>query len=202
MITVTYRIAQILSFFYFRTFHNVVINGLDNIPSSGGFILASNHLSFLDPPLVGCKVNRNLHYFARDSLFKGPLGFLIKRLNSIPVNRGQLDLGTLKQTLRVLKQGDPLLVFPEGTRSTDGSLGTGKKGLGLLVIKSKCPVLPVRIEGSFEILGKGMFIPRLGRKLSITYGPLIPFKSLNSDPFSKGSYEEVSAQVMHEIGQL
>ena len=202
MITYTYRSAQILSFLYFRTFHKLVINGLDNVPSSGGFILASNHLSFLDPPLVGCKVNRNLHYFARDSLFKGPLGFLIKRLNSISVNRGQLDLGTLKHTLRVLKRGDPLLVFPEGTRSTDGSLGAGKKGLGLLVLKSKCPVLPVRIKGSYEILGKGMFFPRLGRKLSITYGPLIPFDSLCSDPHSRDSYEEVSTQVMREIGQL
>ena len=145
MITITYRIAQYLSLFYLKSFHRFEVNGLDNIPNKGSFLLASNHLSFLDPPALGCKVNRNLHYFARDSLFVGPLGFLIRRLNSIPVNRGQLDLGTLKHTLSVLKSGEPLLVFPEGTRSLDGSLGLPKKGIGLLVDKAKCPVIPARI---------------------------------------------------------
>ena len=82
MITSTYRIAQYLSLFYLKSFHRFEVNGLDNIPNKGSFLLASNHLSFLDPPALGCKVNRNLHYFARDSLFVGPLGFLIRRLNS------------------------------------------------------------------------------------------------------------------------
>jgi 1-acyl-sn-glycerol-3-phosphate acyltransferase len=107
---------------------------------------------------------------------------LIHRLNAIPVNRGQLDLKTLKLTLSVLKRGNPLLVFPEGTRSSDGRVGRAKKGIGLLVSKAKCDVLPVRIAGSFEILGKGKLIPRFGRKLSITYGELIPYGSL---PFGK-----------------
>ena len=97
MITFTYKSAQILSFLYFKLFHRIKIIGIENIPISGPFILASNHLSFLDPPAVGCKVNRNLHYFARSSLFVGPLGFLIRRLNSIPVNRDQLDFKTLKK---------------------------------------------------------------------------------------------------------
>tara|TARA_B110000305_G_scaffold128541_1_gene143820 strand:+ start:396 stop:1004 length:609 start_codon:yes stop_codon:yes gene_type:complete len=202
VITKTYRIVQVLSYLYFKIFHRLEINGLDRIPSNNGFILASNHLSFLDPPLAGCKVKRNLHYFARDSLFKGPLGFLIKRLNSIPVNRGQLDLGTLKRTLKVLRDGHPLLVFPEGTRSMDGSIGPSKKGLGLLVIKSKCPVLPVRIKGSYEVLGKGKILPRIGRKLSITYGSLIPFDSLCPSPVDKDSYEQISNRVMSEISNL
>ena len=202
MITHTYRLAQTLSFFYFRIFHKLEIKGLDNVPAIDSFILASNHLSFLDPPLVGCKVMRNLHYFARDSLFKGPLGCLIRRLNSIPVNRGQLDLSTLKRTLKVLRDGNPLLVFPEGTRSLNGTMGKGKKGLGLLVIKSKCPVLPVRIKGSYEVLGKGKILPRIGRKLSITYGSLIPFDSLCPSPVDKDSYEQISNRVMSEISNL
>jgi 1-acyl-sn-glycerol-3-phosphate acyltransferase len=202
VISPTYRIAQRFSFFYFKVFHRFQTIGLDNVPSQGPFILASNHLSFLDPPALGCKVNRNLHYFARDSLFNGPLGFLITRLNSIPVNRGQLDLSTLRSTLNVLKNGDPLLVFPEGTRSTDGTLGVAKKGLGLLVLKSRCPVLPVRIRGSHEILGKGKFIPRVGRKLSITYGSLISFDSFSNMSSESDKYERVSHFVMDEIDQL
>jgi len=88
------------------------VKGLHNIPSAGAFILASNHTSYFDPPALGCKLPRNLHYFARDSLFFWPLGLLIRNLNSIPVNRSQLDIATLKRVLKVLKSGDPLLVFP------------------------------------------------------------------------------------------
>ena len=158
-------------------------------------------MSFIDPPALGCRVNRNLHYFARDSLFVGPLGFLIHRLNAIPVNRGQLDLKTLKLTLSVLKSGEPLLVFPEGTRSKDGKIGKGKKGVGLLVSKAKCDVLPVQINGSFEILGKGKLIPRFGKKLSISYGELIPFGSL---PFSEDEkpHQLISDFVIKKISEL
>ena len=129
MISITYRIAQVLSFLYLKIFHRLEIEGLDNVPKEGAFILASNHASFIDPPALGCRVNRNLHYFAKDSLFVGPLGYLIRKLNSIPVNRGQLDLKTLRSTISVLKNGSPLLVFPEGTRSQNGQLGTAKKEL-------------------------------------------------------------------------
>lgn len=202
MISLTYRSAQILSFFYFKAFHRFQTIGLDNIPSEGPFILAANHSSFLDPPAVGCKVNRNLHYFARDSLFRGPFGFLISRLNSIPVNRGQLDLTTLRLTLNVLKNDQPLLVFPEGTRSTNGHIGLPKKGLGLLAIKARCSVLPVRIRGSHEILGKGNFFPRIGRKLIITYGTLIPFDSFSAMITKPDKYEQVSKFVMQEIKKL
>lgn len=122
-----YRFAQLISWLYFRIFHRMEVKGLHNIPSAGAFILASNHTSYFDPPALGCKLPRNLHYFARDSLFIWPLGLLIRNLNSIPVNRSQLDIATLKRVLKVLKSGDPLLVFPEGTRSPDGKLGGGKK---------------------------------------------------------------------------
>ncbi|NBU86082.1 MAG: 1-acyl-sn-glycerol-3-phosphate acyltransferase, partial [Verrucomicrobia bacterium] len=88
----TYRLAQFLSYCYLKCFHRFEVKGLGNVPPKGGFILACNHLSYLDPPAVGCRIPRNLHYFARDSLFFGPLGLLITKLNSIPVNRDQLDL--------------------------------------------------------------------------------------------------------------
>ena len=200
MISLTYRTAQILSFLYLKIFHRLETYGLDNIPSTGSFILASNHLSFIDPPALGCRVHRNLHYFARDSLFFGTLGFLIRKLNSIPVNRDQLDLKTLKHTISVLKAGNPLLVFPEGTRSRDGNLSDAKKGIGLLIKKAKCDVLPVYIDGSFEILGKGKCFPRLGKKLKIYYGEIITYKSLAE----RGdlSHQEISDFVLGEIGRL
>ena len=146
-----YRFAQELSFLYFKVFHRFELKGLENVPKNGPFILASNHQSFLDPPALGCRLPRDLHYFARNTLFVGPLGFIIKNLNSIPVNRDHLDLKTLRLVLQVLSSGEPLLVFPEGTRTETGKLGLPQKGIGLLVSKANVPVLPAKIAGAYSI---------------------------------------------------
>ena len=196
----TYRLAQFLSYCYLKYFHRFEVKGLDNVPPKGGFILACNHLSYLDPPAVGCRIPRNLHYFARDSLFFGPLGLLITKLNSIPVNRDQLDLGTLRKVLSVLKGGEPVLVFPEGTRSPDGTLQKSQKGLGLLVHKSGVPVLPARLHGSFEILGKGKLFPRIGKQLYLNIGSPILSEKLSFD--SSDRYQKISDLVMHAIEGL
>ena len=197
-----YRIAQLTSYAYFRLFHRLRIYGLENIPISGSFILASNHQSYFDPPALGCKIPRNLHYFARDSLFFWPLGFIIRNLNSIPVNRSQLDLTTLKSVLKVISSGEPILVFPEGTRSIDGSLGHGKKGIGLLLAKSQAKVVPARVFGGNEILGKGMFVPRIGRKLVIIFGNPIEMKDLDPGKSELNRYEIISTRVLDAISKL
>jgi 1-acyl-sn-glycerol-3-phosphate acyltransferase len=196
----TYRLAQFLSYSYLKCFHRFEVKGTENVPEKGGFILACNHLSYIDPPAVGCRIRRNLHYFARDSLFFWPLGLLITKLNSIPVNRDQLDLGTLRNVLRVLKGGEPILVFPEGTRSPDGTLQKSQKGLGLLVHKSGVPVLPARLHGSFEILGKGKLFPRIGKKLYLNIGSPILSEKLSFD--SSDRYQKISDLVMHAIEGL
>ena len=111
--------------------------------------------------------------------FWGPFGWLISNLNSIPVNRSQLDLGTFRRVLKILKSGHPILVFPEGTRSPNGQIGVGKKGVGLLIAKSSVSVVPSRVIGGFEILGKGKIFPRLGQKLIIKYGRPIEMSELD-----------------------
>lgn len=196
-----YRVAQTISYTYFRLFHGFRVKGLENIPKDKPFILACNHLSFFDPPAIGCKIPRNLHYFARDSLFFWPLGLLISSLNSIPVNRGQLDLGTLRKVLKVLKNGHPILVFPEGTRSEDGELQDPQKGLGLLVAKSSVGVIPARIYGSGKAFGKKHLIPRIGRKIYINIGVEISFDD-PKDVKSKKNYLEISTKVMSAIEKL
>jgi 1-acyl-sn-glycerol-3-phosphate acyltransferase len=201
-VTFFYRFAQFLSWWFFKFFHRLEVIGLNNIPSKGAFILASNHQSYFDPPALGCKLPRNLHYFARDSLFFWPLGLLIRNLNSIPVNRSQLDIATLKRVLRVLKQGDPLLVFPEGTRSSDGQIQSGKKGIGLLLAKSQSDVLPARIRGGNEVLGKGMMIPRIGRKLVVSYGSIIRFKELDPGKSDPLRYETIANRVLEAISKI
>ena len=197
-----YKFAQFTSFLYFKLFHRFEVGGLQNVPKEGAFILASNHLSFFDPPALGCRLPRNLHYFARNSLFTGPLGILISNLNSIPVKRDQLDLKTLKTVLRVLNMGHPLLVFPEGTRSVNGQLSDGQRGVGLLVAKSMVPVLPAKIEGAFEILGKGKLVPRVGRKLKVNYGSLLDFNNLDPGKSTDNRYELISQRIMSAISEI
>jgi len=135
-------------------------------------------------------------------LFFWPLGFLIRNLNSIPVNRSQLDLATLKRVLKVLQQGDPLLVFPEGTRSPDGQIHSGKKGIGLLLAKSQTDVLPARIRGGNKVLGKGMLIPRIGRKLVVSYGPIIRFEELDPGKSDSLRYETIANRVLEAISKI
>lgn len=197
-----YRFAQYVSWFYFKAFHRLEVHGIKNVPQSGSFILASNHSSYFDPPALGCRLPRNLHYFARDSLFFWPLGVLITNLNSIPVNRSQLDIATLKRVLKVLKGGDPLLLFPEGTRSTDGNLGEGKKGIGLLLAKSQVDVLPARVTGGNKVLGKGMLFPRIGRKLVVEYGTLLKIDTLDPGKSDTNRYEIIANKVLAEINRI
>ena len=197
-----YRFAQYVSWFYFKAFHRLEVHGIKNVPQSGSFILASNHSSYFDPPALGCRLPRNLHYFARDSLFFWPLGVLIRNLNSIPVNRSQLEIATLKRVLKVLKGGDPLLLFPEGTRSADGNLGEGKKGIGLLLAKSQVDVLPARVTGGNKVLGKGMLFPRIGRKLVVEYGTLLKIETLDPGKSDTNRYEIIANKVLAEINRI
>ena len=200
--SVFYRFAQLISFFYFKAFHRFKVYGLVNIPSSGPFILASNHQSFFDPPALGCRLPRNLHYFARDSLFFWPLGILIRNLNSIPVNRSTLDIKTLKLVLSVLNQGNPLLVFPEGTRSCNDQVQSGKKGIGLLLAKSGVPVVPAKVIGGYKVLGRGMIFPRIGKQIVIKYGPVVYMNDLDPGKSASNRYEVIAQRVISEITRI
>ena len=200
--TFLYRCAQTIFFLYFKIFHRFRVSGLEHVPSDGAFLLASNHVSFFDPPALGCRVPRDLHYFARKSLFKGLLGKLITAFNSIPVDRESSDVSSFKKALKVLEKGSPLLVFPEGTRSLDGSLQAAKAGVGLIAIKASVPVLPARVIGGFEILGKGCKLPKIGSRLTIVYGPLLQIETLDPGPKTAKRSQIVADAIMEAIGKL
>lgn len=200
--TFLYRCAQTIFFLYFKIFHRFRVSGLEHVPSDGAFLLASNHVSFFDPPALGCRVPRDLHYFARKSLFKGLLGKLITAFNSIPVDRESSDVSSFKKALKVLDKGSPLLVFPEGTRSLDGSLQAAKAGVGLIAIKASVPVLPARVIGGFEILGKGCKLPKIGSRLTIVYGPLLQIETLDPGPKTAKRSQIVADAIMEAIGKL
>src|SRR5215468_8570873 len=147
--------ALYATYFRWRVFNS------KRVPLKGPVILASNHASFLDPPLVGSGVHRGINYLARDTLFRFPgVGWLLRKWNSVPVDREGGGAAGLKAILDRLLAGGAIILFPEGTRSRDGSLQKARSGIGLTVIKSAAPVIPVRVFGTYEAFGRNMRFPR------------------------------------------
>lgn len=176
------------------------IRGGHRIPAAGPLLVVSNHQSHLDPPAIGMAFRtRHLSFLARDSLFAVPvLGTLIRTLNSTPVARGTSDTAAIRATLALLAQGRAVLVFPEGTRSLDGSLGEFKRGVWLLLARAKCPVLPVAISGSIEAWPRGGVLPRLlAPPLEVRVGEPLEAEALLAMGPDAGL-----AHVRERIGQL
>lgn len=193
--------------FYYVYFRWQAFNG-NRVPHTGGVIVASNHASFIDPLLVGSGVSRELCYLARESLFRLPgMGWLLRKLNSVPVDRDGGGGTGLKRILEQLLLGHGIVLFPEGTRTLDGRLQPARSGIGLTVIKSQAPVVPVRVFGSFEAYGKRHVFPR-PRKIVVKYGRPMSFAALRAEaktcskPRLKQIYQQVADEIMTEIGRL
>jgi len=127
----------------------VTIRGLERLPRSGGLIVAANHISFWDPPLIGSVIPRETHFLAKEELFETPvLGPLIRGLNAIPIRRGTTDIRGLTRAIDALKRGGAVLLFPEGSRMRDGVLHPARPGVGLLAVHADVPIAPCYISGS------------------------------------------------------
>lgn len=169
---------------------------------SGPVILAMNHQSFLDPPLAGITCDRAIYFLARRTLMEVPLlGWLLPKLNVIPVNQDGIDRSALKALIRVLKLGNAALVFPEGSRTLDGDLQPAQPGLGLVIAKTLAPVVPMRIFGAHEALPRGgsglHFVP-----ITIVIGEPIFFTAANVESPGKDLYQRLSRRVMDAIEVL
>jgi 1-acyl-sn-glycerol-3-phosphate acyltransferase len=157
---------------FFRLYNRLEVCGLSNVPDGGPMIVASNHASFADPPLIGGVLPIRLRYLAKESLFRFPLlGFFIRTLGAVPVSRedSQKAGAVMKLLLALLKRGESVLLFPEGSRSADGRLKPLEAGVAYLSVKTGVPVLPVYVKGSYEAWPKGRALPRPSKlKLSIS----------------------------------
>ena len=170
--------------------------------SSDLCILASNHCSLLDPPVLVCPVtHRVVHCLARDTLFRGVGAWLLPRLGAVPLSRGRGDVGALRKALGILAQGQVLGLFPEGARSPDGEIRPAKGGLGFLVSKARAPVVPVYIDGSFAAWPKGAWRPRL-HPIRVTYGEAITPAQIAAHGTTREAYERISSLVMARIAAL
>lgn len=187
----------------FDMFFRGEVVGIDNLPKHGGFLLAANHASHLDPPMIGCQISRQIAYFARKTLWKGGISsWWLDSVGVIPVDRdsGQ-DVGAIKRVLKALKQERGLILFPEGTRTTDGRLQPAKAGVGFMACKTQVPVVPVRIFGSFEAFGKGRKL-RLGTPVTVVFGKPMQPSDYDDPRAGKDRAQLASERIMAEIARL
>jgi 1-acyl-sn-glycerol-3-phosphate acyltransferase len=155
--------------------------GQHNMPTSGGVLLVSNHLSFLDVFLLGIPLRRPLNYVARSTLFVPGLGALIRSVGGFPIQREGMGASGMKETLRRLRSGGIVTLFPEGTRSPDGQLGPLKPGIALLVSRAGVPIVPVGLAGPFEVWPRFRSFP-VRHPVRIHYGPpIFPQELTNLD---------------------
>jgi len=166
----TYIIVYQFARWFANLFGRLDVRGVENVPDSA-CIIACNHQSFLDPPLVGSSLLKETFFFARKSLFKNPLlGWVLRTCNTIPVDRdGGSDVAAFKRVFSILRNGQRLLMFPEGTRSRDGELQEAQAGIGLIACKTRVPIVPVRVFGASELLPRGASLPRAGALLSVVF---------------------------------
>lgn len=128
------------------------VEGLENFPESGKTIVYSNHISVLDPVIIGCILPRKIHFMAKVELFKNPLfSFILKKLGAFPVKRGTADISAIKNSLQVLKEGKVFGIFPEGTRSRQGGIQHFSHGIASIAHRSKAKIIPIAIRGQYKL---------------------------------------------------
>jgi 1-acyl-sn-glycerol-3-phosphate acyltransferase len=178
--------------------------GLENVPTTGGFLLAANHASHLDPFIIGSQLPRQVTFFARKTLWTPGLpSWWLDAVGVIPVDRdGGSDVAALKRVLTALKAQKVIIMFPEGTRTPDGLLQSPKPGVGLFACKTQVPVVPARIFGSFEALGKGGKIPKFGTPITVVYGETILPADYDAPQAGKERYQIASERIMARIAAL
>ncbi len=203
------EMTPVYGFFHyiFKTLHNMWfrgdVSGVENIPTSGPFLLAGNHASHLDPPAIGSNVPRQIAFFARKTLWKGGvLSWWMDQAGCIPVDRdGGSDVSAIKRVLRTLQDGKALILFPEGTRSRDGSFQKPKSGVGMIACRAKVPVVPVRIFDSHKAWGRGGIL-NPGVPVSITYGKPLQIEEIEDKSAGKQRYQVASERIMTAISNL
>ncbi len=174
---------------------NLRVVGLENVPKEGAFIIASNHLSWMDVPLVPSFIKRKVVYMAKEELFYGKVGWIVRLLGAFPVKRGEADRQSLRAADTQLKAGKIFMIFPEGTRSKTHQLGPGHVGLGMIALRAGVPVVPVAVWGSENSFKK------LRPRVTISYGKpllLVP----KGKKITREGIEDATNEVMRHIAAM
>ncbi len=225
---ILYRVSRFLLIPLFRIIFRLEVKGSDNFPRAGGFILASNHVSYLDPIVLGVACPRQLNFMARHDLFTIPIfGAFIRSVGAFPLRRNSADIVSIKEALRRLRRAGGLVLFPEGRRSPKEVSQDAQPGIGFIAVKSQVPVVPAFIDGTQRALGRNARFIRPTR-VRVYFGrpiypvrPVRPVRDLISNGVrsmerikekSKGvysdnkslrsNYEDFANGIMKEIDRL
>jgi 1-acyl-sn-glycerol-3-phosphate acyltransferase len=198
-----YWISHFGCWLFLKLKYRMKVEGARNIPRTGGAVLAANHCSYLDPPvLCAISARRIVRFMARDTLFSSAFAkWYFNGVRVIALDRTRGDLGALKKAIATLKEGQVIGLFPEGTRSRDGHMHDAKGGIGFLVAKGDVPVVPLHITGTFQAFPKGSSKFRPSR-VTVRIGKPIAPEEIRAAMPVKGDYEAVGALIMRRIREL
>lgn len=199
-----YSIACNFFWVSLRLKNKITFRGLQNMPKTGGVIVASNHASYIDPPAVGACTYRTrmTHFMARDTLFKkGFMHWFLHKVGVIPLDREKGDIKAMKKSIALLKDGASVALFPEGTRSENGELQPAKPGIGFLVSKGQAPVVPVYVHGAYDAWSKNS--DGWERKpVTVIFGQLITQEEIQSLGAGRAAYSAIGELIMERIAEL
>ncbi|HEY5753793.1 MAG TPA: lysophospholipid acyltransferase family protein [Chthoniobacterales bacterium] len=196
-----YFIGYWLSRFFFRVFFRLKIVNRKNLLEDGGVIYAANHASYFDPPVIAVSCRKAIFFLARKSLLKWPvLGPIFPKINVIPVDQERADMSALKTVIKLVREGQRTIIFPEGSRTPDGDLQPAQPGIGLVIAKTLAPVVPMRIFGSYEAFPRHAKRVKLA-KITVVIGKPIYFTEADVTG-GRDAYQRISERVMREIANL
>lgn len=196
-----YRVTWLLLRAAFTLLFRWRVIGAQNVPAEGPVILAGNHASYLDPPVIAVGIWRPPAFLAKEELFRHPLfGWYLRKLGAFPVKRGAGDRAALKHSLDLVEQGRPLVLFPEGTRTEDGELQEPEMGVGMIAYRTGAPVVPIYIHGTDRALGRkgGLRLERI----AIVYGEPLVFVPKPGEKPGREEYEAAAQRIMGCIAEL
>ena len=199
--SVWYEFWKRLFYYICRAAFRLRIEGREHERTSGPLIVAGNHASILDPPLIGMCLRRQSAYMAKEELFAVPiLGPWLRSIGSFPVRRGTPDRKAIRRSLEVLARGGVLVIFPEGTRSLDGRLHDPEAGAAMIALRTGVPVLPAAVVNSHRILPKGARWPRF-EQVTVRFGPPLVVPKIEGR-LDHATMEQWGRRIMHEIERM
>jgi 1-acyl-sn-glycerol-3-phosphate acyltransferase len=198
-----YSVGRFLVSVVSTTIARVRVTGRDQVPREGGLIIASNHISFWDPPLVGAAAPRSCHFLAKEELFRTPLlGPILGRVHAIPIRRAMADLSGISRAIDVLRNGKALVMFPEGSRMRDGELHPSRPGVGMMAVHGEVPIVPCFISGS-DRPGRWWYG---GARVRISFGVARAWRELAGEDSDlspgRALYQRIGDAVMRDVAEL
>ena len=191
--------------FVAQSIARVTVTGLDDLPQHGPLIIAANHASNIDPPMIGGwlgpALGRRPTFLAKEALFQGPVGVLITSLGAEPVKAGGNDIGAYRTAKGILDKGGVVAILPEGTRSFDGVISDPKPGVSMLATRTGTPVLPVGLSGTDDLIARGQTFPAIGARVIMRVGR--PFTlTIPQGADRRQALEAADAELMRRIAAL